>query len=119
MNKKYNISIIYLVIVLITYILTRFIFFNVHGMKEFPNTMILLSGALTCLFILSNNYVAATCSSLGNLLSFFIGMMFHKSYVDVITGNNDNFWLIWLVSYIIVVILGMVIGKMFHVKHRN
>ena len=117
MTKKLKISIFLFILIIINYILTRFIYFNVHGMKDFPNTMSLLSAALTCLFILSENNISAICSTIGNTIGFFIGLMFYSVKVDYITGNTSNLWLIWGISYFIVVILGMVINKMFHVKH--
>lgn len=112
MKNKTRLSIILFVIVLINYILTRVVFFDVHGMIDFTNSMSLLSAALTCIYVLSDNNVASICSSVGNLISFFIGYLFNKT-IDYI----NNYWLIWGISYILIVVIGYFIGKRFHVKH--
>lgn len=118
MNKKIKLSILLVIIIIINYILTRFVFFNLHNMKDWTDFMTLLSACLTCILLLSNNIVGSIFSSIGNIISFFIGLNFYTEKIDYITGNTNNMWLIWTVSYIIIVIIGIVINKLFHVKHK-
>lgn len=107
-------------IIIISYILVRYVFFNIHGMKEFPDTLALIAGALTALFILLNKNVSAFLSALGYIVGFYIGALFHTTYIDIVTGNTDNLWLIWLISYVIIAGIGYIIDKiMFHVKHKE
>ena len=107
-------------VLIISYILVRFVFFDIHGMKDFPDTLILIAGALTALFILLNKNVSAFLSCFGYIIGFYIGTIFHTSYVDVITGKSDNLWLIWLIAYAIIIGIGYIIDLiMFHVKHRR
>lgn len=107
-------------IIIVSYILVRFVFFNNHGMKEFPDTLALIAGALTALFILINRNVSAVASSIGYIVGYCIGINNHKTYIDIITGNNDNLWIIWLISYVIIIGIGLLIDIiMFHVKHRG
>lgn len=117
MSKRPRIIILLLIIVLINYITTRFIFFNIHGMKDFTDTMSLISACLTCIFVLSNNLISSFCSSIGNIIGFILGYLFNTTTVDFITGNTNNYWLIWLVSYFVIVLISMLVSKMFHVKH--
>lgn len=119
MSNKPKTIIFLFVIVIINYITTRFIFFNIHGMKDFADTMSLLSAALTCIFVLSNNLLASLCSSFGNIVGFIIGYLFNTTVVDYITGNTNNYWLIWMVSYSLIVVIGMFVSKLFHVKHKK
>lgn len=107
-------------IIIVSYITIRFVLFDKHGMKEFPDTLALVSGALSALFILCNKHVSSILSSFGYFVSFMIGLKYHKTYIDVITGNNDNLWLIWLISYAIIIGVGFIIDEiMFHVKHKK
>lgn len=115
MNKKIKLSILIVTIIIINYILTRFIFFNMHGMKQFADTMTLLSTCISCILLLSNNIAGSLCSSIGNIVGFIIGINFYTEKIDFITGNTNNIWSIWLISYIIIVGIGMLV---FHVKHK-
>lgn len=119
MSKRPKIIVLLLIIVLTNYILTRYVFFDLHGMKDFTDTMALISAALTCIFILSNNLLASLCSSVGNVIGFFLGYKFNTTTIDFITGNTNNYWLIWAISYLIIVLIGMILSKMFHVKHKE
>lgn len=117
MNKK-ALSIVLYVIVVINYICARFIFFNIHGMKDMPNTMALISAALVAFFILSDKIFASIAACIGNTIGFILGYLFNTTTVDYITGNTNNYWLIWIISYAIIVVIGLIIDRMFHVKHR-
>lgn len=119
MDKKLKVSIISLIIVIINYVLTRFIFFDLHQMKDFTDTMTLLSACLTVIFLLSDNILSCFVSSISNIIGFVLGYMFNTTTIDYITGNTNNFWLIWIGSYIILVILSMLLYKMFHMKHKQ
>lgn len=106
-------------LIIITYIFTRFVYFDVHGMKQLPDTLALLSSALVAFFLISNKTISSISVVLGNVVGFVLGSIFHKSYVDVITGNVDNMWIIWIASYLVIVLLGILIDKMFHMKHKG
>ena len=107
-------------IILLSYILVRCVFFNEHGMKDIPDTLALIASALTALFILTNKKVSAFASSIGYIVGYLIGIKTHKTYIDLITGKNDNLWLIWIISYAIIIIVGFIIDTiMFHVKHKE
>lgn len=119
MNKKERYIVFLLIIVIINYLITRFLLFNIHGMIDFANTMSLLSASLTCIFILSDNILASLCSSIGNIIGFILGYIFNTEVIDYITGNTNNYWLIWLISYILIVVIGLILSKLFHVKHEK
>lgn len=107
-------------IIIVSYITIRFVLFDKHGMKEFPDTLALISGALTALFILNSKHVSSILSSIGYIISFLIGLKHHTSCIDVITGNKDNLWLIWLISYAIIIGIGFIIDSiMFHAKQKK
>lgn len=117
MNRKIKISVFLFIVIIINYIITRFIYIDTHKMIDFSNTMSLLSTSLTCLFILSDKELVSLFTSIGNLISFYIGLATYTIEYDVITGSTNNLWLIWLISYILIVLLGMLIDRVFHVKH--
>ena len=107
-------------IIVISYILVRYVFFEMHKMKDFPDTLALIASALTALLIMTNKNITAVFSSFGYIVGFYIGSIYHKSYVDIVTGKSDNLWLIWLISYVIIIGVGFVLDElMFHVKHKR
>lgn len=118
MKNRTRISIILFISEIIIFIITRFLYIDSHNMKDFSEIMALLSCAITCILILENKLFSASVAVYGNLIGFIIGLLFNTSYLDMNGSNMNNMWLIWLISYIIVVLLGMVIERLFHVKHR-
>lgn len=118
MNKKQKVSIILLIIILINYVLTRFVFFDLHQMKDFVESMSLISFALSAIFLLSDNIIASFSSSIANIIGFIVGYYFQVDTIDIITGHSNNMWLIWLITYILIVGVTFVIDKMFHMKHK-
>ena len=80
-------------------------------MKDFVDTMSLLSTALTCIFLLSNNIVTSFAASIGNIVGFIVGYIFKKETIDIITGNTNNMWLIWLITYILIVVVTMFVSR--------
>lgn len=118
MKNRTSISIILFISEIIIFVITRFIYIDMHKMYDFSEMMALVSGSLACLFILENRLLSATLSVYSNLLGFLIGLVFNHNYMDVNGISLNNMWIIWLISYIIVILLGMVIERLFHVKHR-
>lgn len=118
MKNKTIVSIVLFISQIVIYIITRFLSIIMHNMKDFSEMMALVSCAITCILILENKLFSASVAVYGSLIGFIIGLLFNTSYLDMNGSNMNNMWLIWLISYIIVVLLGMVIERLFHVKHR-
>ena len=96
---------------IVSYILIRVVFFDLHGMIQFTDTLILVDSALTAVFILRNNSFSATLITLAYPLGFVLAYLFQTT-----NGSFNNLWIIWLVVELIMFVLSMAIN-MFHVKH--
>lgn len=103
MNRKQILSIISLLFIAVAYFLSRFVYFEYLKLKELIDIIILVSSALTCLFILSENDILSIFSSCGSLVSFLLAIVINKASLDVT----------WLIIYFLIIVLGLIINKVF------
>lgn len=103
MNRKQILSIICVLIIGVSYVLSRFVFFEKINFNEFPDIMVLITSALVCLFILSDKEKLSICICIGNLLGIILG---------VILSNNLRIWIIWLIAYIVMCVIGIVLERL-------
>ena len=69
---------------LISYLLSRYLFFDLHGMKSFPFYLLCAGVA-----------VSAVAAAVGYIAGFFCGMAFGSVGTDPGGGRTCSGWLIW------------------------
>lgn len=108
MNKERKIflvkSFIFLLILSISFLYIRVI---KKDYDELIESYVLVSTLLTSIFLLTNKKIIYYFSSFGFIISYLISNKYFY--------NNTTYVLI----YICIIITGMIIEKMFHVKHRR
>lgn len=108
--KRINKSILIPSIILIfSFIIVRYILFDIHGMKQFPFILFLcvfiaiIVSALTKVKIIP--YIISTSYPIG----FIIGFIFQKNGTDFGGGLTNNLWIIWASSIVVIVIISIII----------
>lgn len=91
-------------------ILCRFVFFELHGMKDWPFCLFLF-----CFIIIAVSFGMKTSlipifTSLSYIVGFVVGLIFQTDSVDPGGGRINNLWIIWTVI-IICAIIASVFGE--------
>ena len=98
--------IIYLLLLFIQYFICRYVYFEAHGMKEIPLYLLELATTIMMISIYSN-YTSSTISlSFGYGISFLIAYLFNTDGIDPGGGKTNNFWILWMCSYILMMLVG-------------
>ena len=106
-NKVSLIShVIGLGILIVGFVLGRYVFFDVHGMKEFPVTLLVLGLAVMLISVLTSKKVLPYFISAGYLIGFVFGFIFQVTKMDANGVSVNNLWVIWAGVYVAFIIVG-------------
>ena len=103
-------------ILIFLYVVFRFGLFYLHGMKEFPTYLTLVTFIFLVLFNALNQLKASSILLMGYGLGFLNGFLFNKDSFDPGGGRLNNFWLIWLLTTLIFLTFASI---HIHLKKRN
>ena len=109
MKKCTNVAVhlIATVILLVDFLLCRYLFFDIHGMKDWPGFMLGLGIALLVVSFLLKWRHLPLISANGYLAGFVAGLVFRTNGIDPGGGRTSNMWLIWLVVWLGVALIGV------------
>ena len=106
-NKVSLIShVIALGVLLVGFILGRYVFFDVHGMKEFPTTLLILGLVVMVISAITSKKVLPYFISAGYIIGFVIGFLFQVTKMDANGVSVNNLWVIWAGVYVAVIVAG-------------
>lgn len=105
MNTK-NKNLFYLAF---SYLLIRYGFFSLHGMKDWPNFLALISLVIIVISIYFKKYKLQNFTLVGYVGGFIAGMLFNKDTFDPGGGRLNNAWIIWTIVFIITICTGIVL----------
>ena len=108
MKKSTNVAVhlISAAILLVDFLLCRYLFFDLHGMKDWPVVMLGLEIAVLMISFLFKGKHLPLISANGYLVGFVAGLVFHSNGFDPGGGRTNNMWLIWLLVWLAVVLIG-------------
>ena len=80
---------------LISYLLCRYLFFELHGMKSFPFYLLCAGIAVSAVAAFFHAEILSAAAAVGYISGFFIGIAFGKDGADPGGGRTCSGWLIW------------------------
>ncbi len=106
-NKISLIShVIALGILLVGFILGRYVFLDVHGMKEFPSVLLILGLVVMVISALTSKKVLPYFISAGYIIGFVFGFLFQVTKMDANGVSVNNLWVIWAGVYVAFIVAG-------------
>ena len=96
--------------IVISYLLIRFPLFNMHGMKEWPNMLAILSIGTIVLASIFKKRKIFIGVIVGYLGGFALAMLFNRSGFDQGGGTTNNAWIIWTVFLILSILFTMILS---------
>lgn len=91
------------IILLIGFIVFRFVLFDMHGMKEWPLDLLVAGLILSFVGAAIKGHFTCCFTVVGYIFGFAAAMNFSTG------GSADNGWIIWLAVFVIGAVLGIVI----------
>ncbi|MTI49969.1 MAG: hypothetical protein FH761_19230 [Firmicutes bacterium] len=103
----------------ISYWLCRFTFFEIHGMKQWPNLLAISSIVIIIIAIIFGNRIIPVVTVVGYMGGFIFAMIFNTDGVDPGGGRTNNAWIIWGTVFILSIIIGIIFNFISPKSHEN
>lgn len=108
MKKKYTIThIASILLLMMGFVLCRYILFRSHGMKEWPVVLFLAGVIVLGISIYRKKLYLPLFISLGYSISWVIGAFTQSDGVDPGGGFTNNLWLTWMIAYAGIILAGI------------
>ena len=107
-NKKMILRLAPFGILLLGFVLCRFAFFGLHGMKEWSVNLLAAGLVIVTMSLITKKQIIAWFTSVGYLIGFFTGVLFHSEGFDPGGGKTDNLWQIWTIVFIVCAVAGAI-----------
>ena len=107
-NKKMILRLAPFGILLLGFVLCRFAFFGLHGMKEWPVNLLAAGLVIVTMSLITKKQIIAWFTSVGYLIGFFTGVLFRSEGFDPGGGKTDNLWQIWTIVFIVCAVAGAI-----------
>lgn len=93
----------------IEYWLCRFVFFEMHSMKSWPNTLAMTGLIIIVIATIFEKRITTVATLVGYISGFVLSMIFNADGVDPGGGRINNSWIIWGVVFIASILMGIVL----------
>jgi hypothetical protein len=103
----------------ISYWLCRVVFFDMHGMKQWPNALALVSLIIIIIASVGGSRILSVATNIGYMGGFILGMIFNTDGVDQGGGGTNNGWIIWGVVFIVCLLIGLIADIIYKQKIRQ
>lgn len=103
----------------ISYWLCRYIFFEAHGMKQWPDLLAAISIAILVIAVIFGNRIIPVSTVVGYMAGFIIAMTCNTDGVDPGGGRTNNAWIIWGTVYILSILIGFILSFIIRKKHQS
>ncbi len=101
----------------ISYWLCRYSFFELHGMKQWPDLLALLSILIIVITTIRGSRIIPAATVAGYLGGFIFAMIFSIDGVDPGGGRTNNGWIIWGFIFIFSFLIGFILDFISKQKH--
>ena len=96
-------------VLLLGFVLCRYTFFELHGMKEWPVDLLFAGLIALLISLFARKQYALWFTSVGYFFGFWIAVIFHTHGFDPGGGKTDNLWGIWMVAFTVCIIAGFLV----------
>ena len=90
------------------YVLTRYVFFDLHGMKQWPLTLLIIGVIIAGISVVQKARVIPIVAGAAYSVSFLIAALIQTDSVDVGGMRTNNLWIIWTGVFLFLTAAGIV-----------
>ena len=95
-------------ILLLGFVLCRYVFFCLHGMKEWPFDLLVFGLIAMIMSLLVRKQYVPWFISVEYFVGFWAGIFFYTEGYDPGGGKTDNLWIIWTAVFLGCILAGVV-----------
>ena len=99
-KKNFILHLISLGILCICYVLTRYVFFDLHGMKVWPLVLFVCGIVVIVVSFVAKANLVPIFTALSYITGFVVGAIFQTDGLDTGGGRTNNLWIIWTVVFL-------------------
>jgi hypothetical protein len=103
----------------ISYWLCRFVFFGIHGMKQWPNLLAIVGWITIVIASIGGRRLLSIATVVGYIGGFVIGMIFNTDGVDQGGGGINNTWKIWGIVFISTILISIILEYIFKQRYKK
>ena len=109
MKKKKNLilHLISLGILCAGYVLTRYVFFDLHGMKQWPFVLFVCGIVVIGISFITKAKQVPITSALSYIVGFTAGAIFQTDGSDAGGGKNNTLWIIWTMVFVCCILISV------------
>jgi len=89
-------------------LLCRHAFFGLHGMKQWPFALFVCGLIAIIIAAIFDGRKIMICTVGAYIFGFMLGMLFNMDSLDQGGGHLNNAWIIWTISFVIIIFLGVI-----------
>ncbi|MEG1651291.1 MAG: hypothetical protein RR287_05725, partial [Oscillospiraceae bacterium] len=93
----------------VSYLVFRFAMFDLHGMKQWPTILGIISLAVLILSLILKKHWLAASTDLGYIGGFVVALLLNSDSVDAGGAATNNLWIIWTAILLACIAAGIVI----------
>ncbi len=107
-KKIILIHLVSLAVLLLEFVLCRFVFFSFHGMKEWPLVLFFAGMVVLLLSAVNGKKLVSVFTAMGYFLGFWAGVLFSSKGQDAGGGATNNLWILWTVVFVVCILAGII-----------
>jgi len=92
----------------ICFLLCRYAFFWLHGMKQWPFALFVCGLITIIIGAIFGGRKIMICTVIAYIFGFMLGMLFNMDILDQGDGRLNNAWIIWTISFAIIIFIGVI-----------
>lgn len=118
-RKNLIMQLISLCILCVGFVLCRYVFFDVHSMREIPLYLFICGLIVIGVSFLVKARLVSLITSLAYTISFMVGVIFQTDGFDPGGGRTNNLWIIWTVAFVCFVATSVVMEWIMGLRKKN
>lgn len=112
LNKKNIIvHLLSLCLLCIGFVLCRYVFFDIHGMKQLPVWLFVVGMVSMAVSFFLKGKTTPICTAVAYIVGFIAGSIFQTNGLDAGGGTTNNMWIIWIVVFVCITLIGIITEK--------
>ena len=117
-KKNLTLHVISLGILCAGYVLTRYVFFDLHGMKAWPLLLFVCGVVVIGISLIAKGKQVPIFTALSYISGFAAGAIFQTNGLDAGGGKTNNLWIIWTVVFVCFT-LGSILTDLFTARKKR
>jgi len=112
LNKKNIIvHLLSLCVLCISFVLCRYVFFDIHGMKQLPVWLFVVGMVSLAVSFFLKGKTTPICTAIAYIVGFIAGAVFRTDGIDAGGGTTNNLWIIWATVFVCLTLVGIISEK--------